>query len=114
MRTWASLRVSKTDREIARTNYEKAIQTAFREVADTLAVAGTIDRQVKAQESIVYSTKTIYNLSSERYMQGIDNYLSVLDAQRSLYTAQQSLISLRLTKLANQVKLYEVLGGGSD
>lgn len=114
MRTWASLRVSKTDREIARTNYEKAIQTAFREVADTLAVAGTIDRQVNAQESIVYSTNTIYNLSTERYMQGIDNYLSVLDAQRNLYAAQQSLISLRLTKLANQVKLYEVLGGGSD
>jgi multidrug efflux system outer membrane protein len=38
--------------------------------------------------------------------------LGVLDAQRSLYAAQQGLVALRLTKLANQARLYAVLGGG--
>ena len=114
MRRWVSLKVSKTDRKIAQTNYEKTIQAAFREVADTLAVAGTIEQQLKAQLSIVYSTQTIYDLSTDRYLQGVDSYLSVLDAQRSLYTAQQDLVSINLAKLVNHVKLYEVLGGGAN
>jgi len=111
-RTWSAYRVSKTTREMALTQYEKAIQTAFREVADSLAVCGTVDQQVTAQQSIVNSTQKIYDLSDKRYTQGIDGYLSVLDAQRSLYAAQQGLISLQLAKIANQVRLYAVLGGG--
>ena len=55
-----------------------------------------------------------YRLSTARYEKGIDIYLNVLDAQRSLYSAQQGLIAIRLAKLANQVKLYAVLGGGGD
>ncbi|MDO9529672.1 MAG: efflux transporter outer membrane subunit [Syntrophales bacterium] len=111
-RTWAALRVSKADREIVQTRYEKAIQTAFREVADTLAVQGTVDQRVSAQQSLVNAVAETYRLSNKRYTKGIDSYLGVLDAQRSLYAAQQGLISLRLAKLANQVMLYAVLGGG--
>ena len=111
-RTWAAYRVSKTTREIALAQYEKSIQAAFREVADSLAVSGTVDQQVTAQQSIVNSTQKIYDLSDKRYTQGIDGYLGVLDAQRSLYAAQQGLISLQLAKIANQVRLYAVLGGG--
>ena len=111
-RTWAAYRVSKTTREIALTQYEKAIQTAFREVADSLAVRGTVNQQIAAQQSIVNSTQKIYDLSDKRYTQGIDGYLGVLDAQRSLYAAQRGLISLQLAKIANQVRLYAVLGGG--
>ena len=81
-------------------------------MADALAVKGTVDQQVAAQRSIVNSTLKIYDLSNKRYTHGIDGYLSVLDAQRSLYSAQQGLISLRLMKLANEVRLYAVLGGG--
>ena len=113
-RTWAALRVSKADREIILTRYEKTIQTAFREVADALAVRGTIDRQVSAQQSLVDSVAETYRLSNKRYEKGIDSYLGVLDAQRSLYAAQQGLIVLRLAGLANQVRLYAVLGGGSE
>ncbi len=109
-RTWAAYRVSKAVQKIAITQYEKAIQTAFREVADALAVRGTVDQQVVAQQSIVNSTQKIYSLSNKRYTNGIDSYLSVLDAQRSLYVAQQGLISLQLTKLANEVRIYAVLG----
>jgi len=111
-RTWAAYRVSKAVRKIAITQYEKTIQTAFREVADTLAARGTVDQRVAAQQSIVNSTQKIYSLSNKRYTNGIDSYLSVLDAQRSLYVAQQGLISLQLTKLANDVRFYAVLGGG--
>ncbi|PJB78801.1 MAG: multidrug transporter [Acidobacteria bacterium CG_4_9_14_3_um_filter_49_7] len=111
-RTWSALKVSKANRKIALAQYEKAIQSAFREVADALAVKRTVDQQVSAQQSIVNSTRNIYKLSNARYKQGIDSYLDVLDAQRSLYAAQQRLISLRLAKLANRVRLYAVLGGG--
>ena len=113
-RIWAAYRVSESVQKIALTRYEKAIQTAFREVADALAVQGTVDEQVSAQESIVDSAEKIYSLSNKRYTNGIDSYLSVLDAQRSLYAAQQGLISLQLAKLANEVRFYAVLGGGGE
>lgn len=113
-RAWLALKVTKVQREIALTQYEQAIQSAFREVADTLAVSGTIDRQVAAQESLVHAVAQTHRLSQARYDRGIDSYLSVLDAQRSLYSAQQGLVSLHLARLANQVRLYAVLGGGAD
>jgi len=113
-RTWTALRVSKADREILLTQYEKAIQTAFREVADALAVQGTINQQVSAQQSLVNAVAETYRLSKKRYTMGIDSYLSVLDAQRSLYAAQQGLVALRLARLASQVRLYAVLGGGGE
>jgi multidrug efflux system outer membrane protein len=113
-RTWAALRVSKADRKIILTQYEKTIQTAFREVADALAARGTIEQQVSAQQALVDAVAKTYRLSTKRYTAGIDSYLSVLDAQRSLFAAQQGLISLRLARLANRVRLYAVLGGGAD
>ena len=108
----AQLKVAEVDRDIAVAQYEKTIQTAFREVADALAQRGTIDEQLTAQQSLVKASGTRYLLSQARYEQGIDSYLTVLDAQRSLYSAQQGLIATRLTRLVNQVTLYKVLGGG--
>lgn len=113
-RVWAALRVNKTDRKIVLTQYEKVIQTAFREVADALAVQGTIDQQVSAQQSLVDALAETYRLSNKRYILGIDNYLGVLDAQRSLYVGQLRLISLQLTSVTNQVRLYAILGGGDN
>jgi multidrug efflux system outer membrane protein len=111
-RTWSAHRAAKVQRELAVTQYEKAIQSAFRDVADALAVRGTVDRQVSSQQSLVHAVAEAFRLSNSRYDKGIDSYLSVLDAQRSLYAGQQGLVSLRLAKLANQVRLYAVLGGG--
>ena len=113
-RIWAAHRVSKADRKIVLTQYEKAIQKAFREVADTLAVEGTVDDRLSAQQSLVNAAAETYRLSMARYTKGIDSYLSVLDAQRSLFVAQEGLIMLRLAKLSNQVMLYAVLGGGGE
>lgn len=105
-------KVSRIDRELAVAQYERAIQTSFSEVADALAVLGTVDRQIAAQESLVQSVSETYRLSNARYVGGIDDYLSVLEAQRSLFSAQQDLVSLRLGKRLNQIRLYAVLGGG--
>jgi multidrug efflux system outer membrane protein len=112
-RTWAAYDVTKVEREIALTQYEKAIQVAFREVADALAQRGTLGNQLQAQQSLVEASAESYRLSNARYERGIDSYLRVLDAQRSLYGAQQGLIAIRLARLTNLVTLYKVLGGGA-
>jgi multidrug efflux system outer membrane protein len=111
-RTRAAYQVSKADQDIAVNRYEQAIQTAFREVADALAVRRHVDQQVQAQQAFVESAKNIKDLAQKRYAKGIDSYLGVLDAERSLYAAEQGGILLQLAKLANEVKLYAVLGGG--
>jgi multidrug efflux system outer membrane protein len=113
-RLWSALEATKIQREIALAQYEEAIQTAFREVADALAVRGTVDQQLAAQQSLVEASAQTYRLSQARFDKGIDSYLSVLDAQRSLYAAQQGLVALHLAKVANRVRLYAVLGGGSE
>ena len=112
-RTWAAYDVTKVEREISVAQYEKAIQTAFREVADALAQRGAVGDQLAAQESLVEATAATYRLSDARYNGGIDSYLNVLDAQRSLFRAQQALTDLRMIRLANRVTLYKVLGGGA-
>ncbi len=111
-RTWSAHRAAKVQREIAVVEYERAIQTAFREVADALAVRGTVDHQVAAQSALVKAVGETYRLSVSRYEKGLDNYLGVLDAQQNLYVVEQRLVSLRLSQLASQVRLYSVLGGG--
>lgn len=111
-RTQAVYRVSQVERDIALARYEQIIQRAFKNVADALAVRGTIDKQLNAHLCLVEAATETYSLSSGRYSEGIDNYLSVLDAQRSLYSAQQGLVQLQLSKLVNRVDLYAELGGG--
>ncbi|MGQ9695531.1 MAG: efflux transporter outer membrane subunit [Thermodesulfobacteriota bacterium] len=113
-RTWSAYEASKLEREIALTQYEKTIQTAFREVADALAVQGKVEEQLKAQESLVNALAETYRLAEMRYLHGLDSYLPLLDAQRALFAARQGLVTLRLAKIANQVKLYAVLGGGGE
>ncbi|HOC46110.1 MAG TPA: TolC family protein, partial [Syntrophorhabdaceae bacterium] len=107
-----NLKAAKADREIFVAEYEKAIQAAFREVADTLARRGTIMDQIKAQQLLTETSQKIYDLATARYTNGIDSYLNVLDAQRSLYSAQQGLILIQLSRLVNLVNMYKVLGGG--
>lgn len=111
-RVWAAHKGAKVQYDIAVTQYERAIQGAFREVADALAARGTVDQQVAAQQSLTKAFAETYRLANSRFDKGIDSYLGVLDAQRSLFAAQQVLVFLRLEKLTSQVRLYAVLGGG--
>lgn len=113
-RTWGALEATKVNREIALAQYERAIQRAFREVADALAQRGSVENQMEAQESLVQATAESYRLAQARYEKGIDSYLGVLDAQRTLYASQTGLIAIRLANLAYQVRLYAVLGGGRE
>ncbi len=108
----ANLKVAWAERDIAVARYEKAIQEAFREVADALADRGTLGNQLSAQQSLVEAAAVTRRLSDARYEKGVDSYLSVLDSQRTLYAAQQNLIGVRLALLANRVTLYRALGGG--
>jgi len=112
-RNRANLKVTEVDREIFLDQYEKAIRSAFREVADALAQHGTLDDQMAAQQSLTDATAASYRLSQARYEKGISSYLDVLDSQRSLYSAQQGLIDVSLSRVTNLVTLYKVLGGGA-
>lgn len=110
----ASLDAAKIQREITVAQYEKTIQTAFREVADALAVRATVQQRLVAQQALVEATSRSYALAAARYRSGADSYLNALDAQRSLYGAQQNLIGLELAERSNRVTLFKVLGGGAD
>lgn len=108
----AELDSAKANKEIAVANYEKAIQTAFREVADSLAARGTYGEQLQAQNALVDAYASSLQLSQARYDRGIDSYLSVLDAQRSLFSAQQEQVTTEVARLSTLVTLYKALGGG--
>ena len=106
----ANVAYSKAQRDAALARYEGAIQSAFREVADGLARAGTIGDQQRAQRALVLSNQKAYALSEQRYRAGIDPFLNALVAQRSLYAAQRSAIATDLELLQNRVLLYRVVG----
>jgi len=108
----ANIRISETDQQIALSDYEKSIQTAFREVNDALAVRQNIGDRLAAQRRLVEATNTTYRLSQARFRAGIDSYLTVLDAQRASYAAEQGLLLLEQANLNNQVEVYKTLGGG--
>jgi multidrug efflux system outer membrane protein len=106
------LDVAHVNEKIALAQYEKTIQSGFRDVADALALTATLNRQRAAQESLVAATSQAYTLSQRRYKVGRDSYLEVLDSQRSDYAARQGLITTRLAEQSNRVTLYKTLGGG--
>lgn len=101
-------------RDIRRATYDKAVQTAFREVADALSVRAALAERLDAQRALVQAWSRSLTLAEARFRAGADSWLTVLDAQRSLYAAQQALITLELTEQSNRITLYKVLGGGGD
>ncbi|MHB1199201.1 MAG: efflux transporter outer membrane subunit, partial [Polaromonas sp.] len=111
-RNRAGLDSATTGRDIAVAQYEKAIQTAFREVADALATRATLDDQLRAQQVQANAEAVRLKLSDLRYQNGIASSLDLLDAQRSLFSARQAVVQTRLAQLQSQVTLYKTLGGG--
>lgn len=107
----ANVEVSKAQRDAALASYERAIQSAFREVADALADQGTLGERLRAATANTNAAADTAKLTEARYRFGVDSFLSSLDAQRSLYSARQSEISTRLALASNRVTLYRVLGG---
>jgi len=111
-RLTSALGMATADRDIALAEYEKSIQSGFREVSDALALSRTLAEQRTAQEALVAAATRAHELSQARYDAGQDSYLILLDAQRTLYAARQSLVATQLAEQANRVTLYRVLGGG--
>lgn len=111
-RNQANLDAARVGRDIAMAQYEKAIQVAFREVADALAGRATLGEQLKAQEAQALAESDRFRLAELRYRNGVASYLDVLDAQRSLFATQQALVLTRQAQQQNQVALYKALGGG--
>lgn len=108
----ANLDLAHIEKNVAIAQYQKTIQTAFREVADALAARGTLDAELAARSRLAAAAQTSYDLALQRFRQGVDNYLNVLDAQRTLYQAQKSVISTRMAQLQSRITLYTALGGG--
>jgi multidrug efflux system outer membrane protein len=109
-----NLQYAKASQQAAVATYEKAIQTAFREVADALAQRGKIGDQVSAQSSRAQSAQVAAKLSDARFRSGVDSFLTTLDAQRTAYAAEQQLVTTRLAQGGNLVELYRSLGGGLE
>jgi len=108
----ANLDVARLGKDISIAQYEKAIQSAFREVADGLAARGTFDDQVASLERYTAAERRRLELAQLLYKNGAASYLDVLTAQTDLYSAEQVLVSARLQRLTNLVDLYRALGGG--
>ena len=109
----AGLAYYKSEQKQAVAAYEEAVQSAFKEVADALAVRGTLKEQLSAQQALVTAAQDSYMLADARYQKGADTYLNSLTSQRTLYAAQRNLVTTRQTGLGNAITLYRALGGGS-
>lgn len=107
-----NLDAARAQQQAAVSTYEKAVQTAFREVADALAQRGTIDEQIAAQTARVEAANVALKISDARYRTGVESFLTTLDSQRTAYSAQQLLVTTRLNRESNMVELYRALGGG--
>lgn len=111
-RNRSNLAVGEKNQQILLAQYEKTVQTAFREVADVLVQREGLQSQIEAQQSLTDAASAAFQLADARFKNGVDSYLVVLDAQRTLYTAEQTLVTLQLSDAASQLTLYKVLGGG--
>ncbi len=111
-RSQANVEVAQARRDAALAQYDKAIQTAFREVSDALVSRSTYGEQVLAQQAQVDAEAARFRLSALRYRTGVSSQLDLLDAQRSLFAAQQALISTELARQQAHIALFKALGGG--
>ncbi len=108
----ANLDLAHVRKNIAVVNYEKSIQTAFREVADALVAKKPLVEQIQAQSDLLSAEEERLRLATLRYDSGIASYLDVLDAQRTLFSARQNMLSAYREQLINAINLYSALGGG--
>ena len=111
-RNRANLDAARVGARIEVANYQKAIQTAFREVADALVASDSYAREFDARIGLIDAQRARFDLANARFVQGEDTYLSVLSAQQDLYSAEQGRLLARYQLLASRLSLYRALGGG--
>lgn len=110
----ANYEMAEVAQKSALVSYEKAIQTAFKEVGDVLAARATLGKQLESQYKLQSNYQQTYKIAHARFRSGLDDYLSVLDAERSLFANQQNILNLELQKILSQIQLYQALGGGAS
>ncbi len=110
--TRARLAATKIGGQIELATYEKAIQNAFREVANALAVRVILEVKLQAQDALLRALQSRFELTEARYRQGVDSYVEVLLAQQELYAAQQNVLQYQVARLLNDIALFRALGGG--
>jgi len=108
----ASLDAAKVSKRIEVQNYMKAIETAFREVADALVASRSYTEQIGEGSILVTAQQRRFELANLRFRQGEDTYLNVLSSQQDLYNAQQDLLQARFRQLSSQISFYKAVGGG--
>ena len=111
-RNQANLEGAQVNREILLAQYERSVQSAFREVADALAGRATLGEQLRAQQAQANAEAVRARLADLRYRNGASSLLEVLDAQRSLFAARQAMVQVLVARAQNGVALYKALGGG--
>lgn len=111
-RNQANLDLATVRKDIAVANYEKTIQTAFREVSDALAATDTLRREEVSQRALAQSSQEALRLAEARYRAGVDGHLRYLDAQRSAFASQIALIDITTQRQIALATLFRALGGG--
>jgi multidrug efflux system outer membrane protein len=110
----ANLDLAEVRRDAAVAEYERAIQTAFRDVAEALSAQRWLAEQVAIQRRALAAQQERARLAQRRYDRGSATFLEVLDSQRDLLSAEQGLVQVRRALLSSRVALYAALGGGSQ
>jgi multidrug efflux system outer membrane protein len=111
-RNESNLQIAQANRSIAQAQYEKTVQSAFKEVSDALIARATLKDQWAAQQAQTQAEQDRAQLAQMRYRQGVNSYLDALDAERALFSSQQALIQVETQYAQNMVTLYRGLGGG--
>jgi multidrug efflux system outer membrane protein len=108
----SNVRLAQAQRESAIVQYQKAIQTAFSEVSNSLIAHQRVRESRERQEALVVALQDRLRLAYIRYRGGVDTQLDALDADRDLFQAELTLSQIRLSELLTVVQLYKALGGG--
>ncbi len=111
-RNLANLEAAKVSERMAVAEYEKAIQTAFREVADALASEGTVERELAALTELADAAGKAYEMADLSYNAGALSYNDLLISQRAMVDARQGMIEAQRARVASAITLYKALGGG--
>lgn len=106
-----NLDLAQVRRDGAIASYEKAVQSAFRDVSDALSARYWLTQQLTIAETTLAAQKERARLSQLRYDNGASAFLDVLDAQRDLLSAEQQLVQIRRALQSSCVNLYAALGG---
>jgi multidrug efflux system outer membrane protein len=111
-RITSGVELAEAQQRSALAQYEKAIQTGFRDVSDALVAYQKV-REVRAQrELLVTALQDRKRLAYLRFQGGVDTMLNALNSDQDLFTAELSLAQARLDELRSLVQLYRALGGG--